>query len=70
MSGNLGLIVAQDVLSFYLFFALMSFSAYGLIVHKRDPEALRAGRVYIYLVVLGEVLLFAGLVLGLGTRVR
>jgi formate hydrogenlyase subunit 3/multisubunit Na+/H+ antiporter MnhD subunit len=64
MSGNLGLIVAQDALSFYLFFALMSFSSYGLIVHNRDPEALRAGRVYIYLVVLGEVLLFAGLVVG------
>lgn len=64
MSGNLGLIVAQDVLSFYLFFALMSFSSYGLIVHKRDAEALRSGRVYIYLVVLGEMLLFAGLVLG------
>jgi len=64
MSGNLGLIVAQDTLSFYLFFALMSFSSYGLIVHKRDPQALRAGRVYIYLVVLGEVLLFAGLVVG------
>ena len=64
MSGNLGLIVAQDVVSFYLFFALMSFSSYGLIVHKRVPQALRAGRVYIYLVVLGEVLLFAGLVAG------
>lgn len=64
MSGNLGLIVAQDVLGFYFFFALMSFSSYGLIVHKRDPQALRAGRVYIYLVMLGEVLLFAGLVAG------
>lgn len=64
MSGNLGLIVAQDVLSFYLFFALMSFSAYGLVVHNRDAQALRAGRVYIALVVLGEVLLFAGLVTG------
>ena len=64
MSGNLGIIVAQDVLSFYLFFALMSFSAYGLIVHNRDAAALRAGRVYIAFVVLGEVLLFAGLVAG------
>jgi len=64
MSGNLGIIVAQDVLSFYLFFALMSFSAYGLIVHNRDAAALRAGRVYIALAVLGEVLLFAGLVAG------
>ena len=43
MGGNLGLIVAQDVLSFYLFFALMSFSSYGLIVHKRDPEAYAPG---------------------------
>ncbi len=64
MSGNLGLIVAQDVLSFYLFFALMSFAAYGLIVHNRDPRALRAGRVYMCLAVLAEVLLFAGLVEG------
>jgi len=64
MSGNLGLIVSQDVLSFYLFFALMSFSSYVLIVHKQIPQALRAGRIYIYFVVLGEVLLFAGLAMG------
>lgn len=64
MSGNLGLVLAQDALSFYLFYALMSFSAYGLIVHRRDQPALRAGRIYICLVVLGEALLFAGLLEG------
>ena len=64
MSGNLGLIVAQDVLSFYLFFSLMSLSSYGLIVHRQDRDARRAGRVYLYLAVLGEVLLFAALVMG------
>ena len=64
MSGNLGLILAQDALSFYLFYALMSFSAYGLIVHRRDQQALRAGRIYIYLVVLGEALLVAGFLEG------
>ena len=64
MSGNLGLILAQDVLVFYLFFALMSLSSYGLIVHRRDPQSIRAGRVYIYLFVLGEVLLFSGMVVG------
>ncbi len=66
MSGNLGLIIAQDVLGFYLFFSLLSFSSYGLIVHKQDREARWAGRVYMYLVVLGEALLFAGLVIGSG----
>lgn len=64
MSGNLGLIIAQDVLSFYFFFSLMSFSSYGLIVHKQDRKAFWAGRVYMYLVVLSEALLFAGLVMG------
>jgi len=61
MSGNLGVIVAQDVVSFYVFFALMSFSAYGLVVHTGEPDAVRAGRVYLVLVVVGEVLVFAGL---------
>jgi len=63
MSGNFGLIVAQDMASFYLFFALMSFSSYGLVVHNGDAEAVRAGRIYIYLVVLGEVMLFTALVM-------
>jgi formate hydrogenlyase subunit 3/multisubunit Na+/H+ antiporter MnhD subunit len=59
MSGNLGLIISQDVVSFYVFFALMSFASYGLVVHNGDAEALRAGRVYMVLVVIGEVALFA-----------
>jgi formate hydrogenlyase subunit 3/multisubunit Na+/H+ antiporter MnhD subunit len=63
MGGNLGLILAQDMAGFYLFFALMSFSSYGLVIHNGDAEALRAGRIYIYLVVFGEVLLFSGLVI-------
>ena len=63
MTGNLGLILAQDLSSFYLFFALMSFASYGLVVHERSIEALRAGRIYIVLVVIGEVALFAAMVL-------
>ncbi|MGV1099300.1 complex I subunit 5 family protein [Thiovibrio sp. JS02] len=59
--GNLGLILAEDMLSFYLFYSLMSFAAYGLVVHCNDTEAKRAGRVYLTLAVLGEVLLFAAL---------
>lgn len=63
MTGNLGLILAQDLASFYLFFALMSFASYGLVVHERSIEALRAGRIYIVLVVIGEIALFAAMVL-------
>ena len=63
MSGNLGLILAQDLAAFFTFFTLMSFASYGLVVHERTSEALRAGRIYIVLVVVGEVLLFAAFVL-------
>ncbi len=66
MAFNFGLILAQDMLGFYLFFALMSFSAYGLIVHARNKEARQAGIVYITLVMVGEVLLFAGMLLMAG----
>jgi len=63
MSGNLGLIVAQDMVSFLLFFTLMSFSAYGLITHDHRAESLRAGRIYIALAIFGEILLFWAAVL-------
>jgi formate hydrogenlyase subunit 3/multisubunit Na+/H+ antiporter MnhD subunit len=60
-TGNIGLTLAQDTLSFYLFFAVMTFAAYGLIVHARSGEAIRAGRVYIAMAVVGEALLLGGL---------
>jgi formate hydrogenlyase subunit 3/multisubunit Na+/H+ antiporter MnhD subunit len=63
LTGNLGLVVARDVVGFYLFFALMTFSAYGLVVHAGGAAALRAGRVYIVMAVLGEAMLLAGLLL-------
>ncbi len=61
MAGNVGLIAAGDAVLFYTCFALMSFASYGVIVHAGDREALQAGRVYITLVVVGELLIFAGL---------
>ncbi len=62
-AGNLGLLLAQDALSFYAFFALMSFASYGLVLHMRDAKAQSAARLYIGFVVLGELALFAGLAL-------
>ncbi len=63
MTGNLGLILAQDLVSFYLFFTLMSFASYGLVVHERSTQSLHAGRIYIVLVVIGEIALFVAMVL-------
>jgi formate hydrogenlyase subunit 3/multisubunit Na+/H+ antiporter MnhD subunit len=63
MAGNFGLIVAADMFNFYLWFALMSFASYGLIVHSGQAEARQAGRLYMILVIVGEVALFSALVL-------
>jgi formate hydrogenlyase subunit 3/multisubunit Na+/H+ antiporter MnhD subunit len=63
MSGNFGVIMARDLITFIFFFSLMSFAAYGLVVHTRDAKALYAARLYMLLVILGELLLFAALLL-------
>lgn len=63
MAGNIGLILAGDVASFYVLFALMSYAAYGLIVHEQGLRAERAARIYIGMTVMGEVLLLSGLIL-------
>lgn len=63
MSGNFGLILAQDMVGFYLFFALMTFAAFGLVSHAGSPEAFHAGRIYIIMAVIGEALVIAGMLL-------
>jgi formate hydrogenlyase subunit 3/multisubunit Na+/H+ antiporter MnhD subunit len=63
LTGNLGLIAAQDLVTFYVAFALMTFAGYPLVVHARDATALRAGRVYVVMAVIGETMLLAGFLL-------
>ena len=63
LTGNLGVFLAADVVSFYVLFALVSLGAYPLVMHYRTAEAIAAGRVYIALAVTGEVAIFAGLLL-------
>lgn len=66
MSGNIGVIIADDIVSFYTAFALMSLASFGLVVHRDDTDARYAGRIYLALVVVGEVALFIGMALSAG----
>lgn len=63
MSGNLGVILAQDSASFYLFFAVLSLAAYGLIVTERGAKSRQAGRLYLILALFGEMLILAAFLL-------
>ena len=60
MSGNFGLIVGQDLVSFYFGFALMGLAAYGLVVHEGSAVVRRAGRVYLVMTLVGEFALLLG----------
>ncbi|GAA1453156.1 proton-conducting transporter membrane subunit [Nesterenkonia lacusekhoensis] len=61
--GTIGTYLAADLVTFYLAFAVMSFSAVGLIIHHRDEAARRASRIYLVLSVLSETLILAAVVL-------
>ncbi len=67
LSGNLLLLVAEDIASFYLGFAVMTFAAYGLVIHSGSRDALTGGRAYLIMAVLGEGLILGGLLWGAGT---
>ncbi|SCY98072.1 complex I subunit 5 family protein [Microvirga guangxiensis] len=61
--GNLGVFIAADIVSFYVFFALVSLMAYPLVIHDRKPASLRAGTAYVVLAVIGETALLAAFML-------
>ncbi|MGM0693458.1 MAG: complex I subunit 5 family protein [Pseudomonadota bacterium] len=67
LAGNLLLLVAEDIASFYLGFAVMTFAAYGLVVHSATQDARTGGRAYLVMAVLGEGLILAGLLWGAGS---
>jgi formate hydrogenlyase subunit 3/multisubunit Na+/H+ antiporter MnhD subunit len=69
-AGNIGLVLAEDVASFYTFFSLMTFAAYGLVAHVQTGESRRAARIYLVMALVGEMLLLAAFVLVVGVDVN
>jgi formate hydrogenlyase subunit 3/multisubunit Na+/H+ antiporter MnhD subunit len=62
LSGNLGVFMAADLVSFYLTYSVVSLAAWGLIVHDDTLGSRRAGAVYLALAVLGEAFLLMAFV--------
>ncbi len=68
-SGNLGVMLSRDVVTFYVAYAVMTFAAYGLILHERTADARRAGRVYVAMAVAAETAILAALWMTVRQRV-
>ena len=60
LAGSLAVFFVRDLASFYLAFAVVSLAAYGLVVQDATAAARRAGAIYLFLAVLGEIALLAG----------
>jgi formate hydrogenlyase subunit 3/multisubunit Na+/H+ antiporter MnhD subunit len=63
MAGNFGLVLAQDAIAFYLGFALMGLAAAGLVAERHAAGTRQAARSYLAWTIIGEVALFAALVM-------
>ena len=57
MTGNIGVFIAGDLVSFYLFYALVSIPAYGLFAFSDDANRDAPGAIYMAFTILGEALL-------------
>ncbi|HEV7275885.1 MAG TPA: proton-conducting transporter membrane subunit [Devosiaceae bacterium] len=66
LAGNLGVFLARDAATFYVSFTAVSLASYILVVHDASEGALRAGRIYIVLAVIGEAALLLAFLIGAG----
>jgi len=67
LSGMSLLLLAGDIASFYIGYALLSLSAYLLITHQNNPQAWRAARIYLIMAFVGEAAILTGLLLLAGS---
>ncbi|MCG7199700.1 monovalent cation/H+ antiporter subunit D family protein [Marinobacter pelagius] len=59
VASTLGIALAGNLFTFFLFYEMLTLSTYPLVVHRGTEQALRAGRTYIiYTLAGGAVLLF------------
>lgn len=60
VSATLGIAFAANLVTFFVFYEILTVATYPLVVHRRTPEALAAGRKYLaYTLAAGQVLLLA-----------
>ncbi|MHB8097376.1 MAG: proton-conducting transporter transmembrane domain-containing protein, partial [Erysipelotrichaceae bacterium] len=60
----IGALLSNDLMAFFLFFEIVTFTTYGLIVRERDknPKVLKVGFMYITMGVFGGLLILSGII--------
>jgi multicomponent Na+:H+ antiporter subunit D len=62
VASTMGIALAGNLLTFFLFYEMLTLSTYPLVVHRGTPASLRAGDTYLRYTLTGGVVLLAGVV--------
>ena len=60
VSSTIGIAFADNLLTFVVFYELLTLATYPLVIHKESPEAVRAGRMYLAYALTAGLVLLAG----------
>lgn len=60
VASTMGIALAGNLLTFFIFYEMLTLSTYPLVVHRGTPEALRAGDRYLGYTFFGGAMLLAG----------
>ena len=58
-----GVLLSLDLMTAFLFFEILSFTSFTWVIQEETPGAIRAGYTYLFIAVIGGLVLFMGLVL-------
>jgi multicomponent Na+:H+ antiporter subunit D len=58
LGSTMGVALARDLFTLFLFYEALTLSTYPLVTHRRDAQAMRAGRLYLGLLLGTSMLLF------------
>ncbi len=60
VSSTIGIALAGNMITFLIFYEMLTLVTYPLVVHRGTPEALRAGRIYLVYTLAGGTVLLVG----------
>lgn len=63
LGATLGVFLSDDLITTFLFFEILSFTSYCWVIHEETPGAMRAGRTYLAIAILGGMTMLMGLMM-------
>ena len=58
-----GVMLSGDLMTTFVFFEILSFTSFTWVIHEETREAIRAGYTYLFIAVIGGLVLFMGLLI-------